>query len=589
MIDTTFLILKFFIVEVKLVKKRFNFLINFVKEISIIKFIFYYFFNKSILPFRDINLNNYLKCNYLIWKKSKKKKNKKILVDLTLSSHPLYAMAQCIVACNLRYITGYDCKAIVNKYDFLTNQIAKSFLIDDFFFIQNSIFFKRFYYYLKSILILDQKNILKNLLKLQKDKIEIGKSAYEFLIRNYVKNFPSKKDNYLLYIALSKSLESYDFSKIIFSDKNIKYFIISELQFIPYRIFFQNSLLKKIKVFSPFVFSNSNKVSISAFDKFSHKNSHRMKFSKKLLNLISKNYKNQIQNKIEKFIKKENKEYQLGFGEKHLKDMMKKKTVSFKSKVDFCNKLKIDKNKKNILILPNVFVDNLLTHDWGIYDTPIDWFQSTLQHIKNIDKVNWIIKPHPSEKVYNTNITTKKIFNNIISNSKNIKLLDENKNIKNLKNYISAVISFGGSAGYEYTKYGIPVVTVADSRYSNFNLTETPKNEKQYLKLLSNIHKLKKISEDKKFRASFYWYLIKELSKVELENLPIFDSKRHTSEKKKFWKIAFNKNKRFKKYSSNSVFTKNFYFQYKNKNRHLINSQLLSNSKKSLDLKINDL
>ena len=69
MIETTFLILKFFIVEVKLVKKRLSFLINFVKEVSIIKFIFYYFFNKSILPFRDINLNNYLKCNYLIWKK----------------------------------------------------------------------------------------------------------------------------------------------------------------------------------------------------------------------------------------------------------------------------------------------------------------------------------------------------------------------------------------------------------------------------------------------------------------------------------------------------------------------------------------
>ena len=172
----------------------------------------------------------------------------------------------------------------------------------------------------------------------------------------------------------------------------------------------------------------------------------------------------------------------------------------------------------------------------GEYDTPIDWFQSTLQHIKNIDRVNWIIKPHPSERVYKTNITTKKIFNNIISNSKNIKLLDENKNIKNLKHYVSGVISFGGSAGYEYTKYGIPVVTVADSRYSNFNLTETPKNEKQYLKLLSNIHKLKKISEDKKFRASFYWYLIKELSKVELENLPIFDSRKHTNEKKKFWK-----------------------------------------------------
>ena len=137
--------------------------------------------------------------------------------------------------------------------------------------------------------------------------------------------------------------------------------------------------------------------------------------------------------------------------------------------------LQLNNKQKNILILPNVFVDNLLTHDWGIYSTPIEWFIETLKIIKKIDNVNWIIKSHPSEKIYNTKITTKSIFDKIVKNTSNIKLIEDKYNIKNLNRFISSVIGFGGSAGYEYTLLGVPVVTVADTRYSNFNLTISPK------------------------------------------------------------------------------------------------------------------
>ena len=70
------------------------------------------------------------------------------------------------------------------------------------------------------------------------------------------------------------------------------------------------------------------------------------------------------------------------------------------------------------MILPNVFIDNLLTHDKGLYSTPIEWFTETLKIISKIKNVNWIIKPHPSEKIYNTNITAKNLFNNTIGKKK---------------------------------------------------------------------------------------------------------------------------------------------------------------------------
>ena len=76
-----------------------------------------------------------------------------------------------------------------------------------------------------------------------------------------------------------------------------------------------------------------------------------------------------------------------------------------------------------------------------------------------------------------------------------INLLMKTMNIDNLSQYISTVISFGGSAGYEYTRLGIPVITAGDTRYSNFKLTKSPKNLEEYEKILNNLNKQKKVIE----------------------------------------------------------------------------------------------
>ena len=67
---------------------------------------------------------------------------------------------------------------------------------------------------------------------------------------------------------------------------------------------------------------------------------------------------------IDKFLKDETKSYQVGFGEKiYYKTLPKKKLLKFKNYDEFCKEFNLNKNLKTILILPNVFVDNLLTHD----------------------------------------------------------------------------------------------------------------------------------------------------------------------------------------------------------------------------------
>ena len=77
---------------------------------------------------------------------------------------------------------------------------------------------------------------LNKLIYLKKDKIEIGKAAYEFAVRNYIKDLPSKKFT-SFYYALSKSLQILDQSKIFNFDK-IALLVMAEIHF-DKSIFFQ--------------------------------------------------------------------------------------------------------------------------------------------------------------------------------------------------------------------------------------------------------------------------------------------------------------------------------------------------------------
>ena len=588
--NKSILILKFFIIEIRSIKKKLLTFFLFFQIISV-RNILLRIIKKDQRPiFRNKNLNKYLILNSTCWKFDNLSNNKFILIDLTLSTHPIHTIIQCILANNFRKITGYECKAIVNEYDILTKFIANSFSVKKFEVLKYENFFKRIIYFFKSINLINKNKLLKNLVNLKKNKIEIGKAAYEFTVRNYIKDLPSKKNIHLFYYALSRSLQVLDQTKKIFSSNKIALLLMAEIQFLPNRIFFQNSLLNKIPIYSFYGAKKENQISICCFNDLKSFNQHRMKFSKKLLNFLLKKDNQRIKKKIEEFIKKEIHENQIGFGERiYLKELPKKNIIKFKNYAEFCERFDFNKKLRTILILPNVFIDNLLTHDWAIFANPIEWYLNTLKMIKNIKNVNWLIKPHPSEKIYNTNITAKKLFYKVVSSrEKNINFIDEKYNIDNLDMHISSAVCFAGSAGYEYTKLGIQVYTAGDTRYSNFKLTKSPKNLKEYKFFLKNLNKPNNVSYNKKIKAGLYWFLIKSLTRLQNNLIPITLT-RSNFYNEKFWELALKNLKQYKNSKINEIFYNNLYTMFKNKNRHSLDLNKIYKNKKIISIKLNDI
>ena len=68
-----------------------------------------------------------------------------------------------------------------------------------------------------------------------------------------------------------------------------------------------------------------DQISICCFDSLKSFNQHRMKFSKKLLNFLSKNFQSTLNIYINNFIKKDTQKNQIGFGEKIYFDKLEKK------------------------------------------------------------------------------------------------------------------------------------------------------------------------------------------------------------------------------------------------------------------------
>jgi len=587
MILKSHLFFRFFLSEVFSLKSKFLFIIYFFKKISISKLIIFYFTKKNY-PFRNKDINEYLKKNEKNFPNLNFYNKKKILVDLTLESHPLYGICNCLIGKELSELSKAQIVGLVKKYDYQSYFIAFSFGIKNFIFIGNGNFLTRILYFFKATNLISENNIEKNLTKLKYKNFSLGMAAYEHTVRNFIKKFSSKKENFLFYISISRALFALKKYKKIFYNNNFLSFVLSELQYIPNRIFFNVATRKKIPIYAKIGGNITEDISVRIYRKTKDANSIKNKISKEMVNFLRNKSNPNFKKKVNKHFETINSSTrQIGL-EKQLVNfghVEKPKIIEFKSDLSFSNYFNLNNKRKNILILPHVMSDNLFASEWNLFNTPLAWFVETLNKIKKIKNVNWIIKPHPSENIYNSKLSIENVFNKIIKKKENnIILLKKNIIIKNIHKHVTCILTSHGSSGYEYTGLGLPVITTADAPYSNFNFTCEPKNKKEYFHLIKNLHKIKKPNKDKIYMAKLFWYTNKEIIRSKHSLLPLFDSYRNFNQNK-FWKFANKSNST--KNKKNNNFSKNFRIQVSNNNRHTINFKTIDN-KNYKNFKLND-
>ena len=220
------------------------------------------------------------------------------------------------------------------------------------------------------------------------------------------------------------------------------------------------------------------------------------------------------------------------------------------------------------MILGHQLTDGNLCDKWNMFQNDMFFLKETLKKIKNIKKINWIIKPHPSEYVFNSKITTYDIFNDYSSNCNNIKLLPKNFSIKNPKKIYHCAITSHGTPGYEYPGLEVPTIICGDTYYSGLGFNLEPKNKNEYFSLLKRIKFIKKLKKEQIIKSKLFYYLFNYLCVVENPLMYEADVTMKFN-KKVFWQNSLQILKKYKSFNQNFVNSINH--QIHNDNPILIN------------------
>ena len=606
-----FFFIKFFccllIAELSIIKKKIEYFKYFLKEIDIIKFAIY-LLDKKTYPFKSLKFQKFIKKNKSYWKNkpdNNKSTNKKILIENYIN-HPYHSINNIIIGKYLNIIKNYELIGLLRKNDLRGKFLFESFGVKKIYYYNYGGFLKRIFYILKAIIIIYKVGSFNKFLNLKINKLDIGLLTYDTFLR-YTRKPTCKDFEIRLINFFGQALYSLDYYNKILKDKNIKALVQAEKQFIPLSVLFQSFLLsKKRKIYSRI---GTDKLCVRIFSDFNQRHENKASFSKKLLNRLFLNHKKIIIKKIDQYFKFQFKNNFYGKTWAPLVQNNKKIISNWKknwerNKLDnkildkiqtkdstrnnFCKKFNWDKNKKIITIfLPHMIDGNYNQGMKNLYVDNYSWTINTIKLLQKFNHVNWIIREHPEEKRYST-ISKLSIFLDMIEkNNFHIRKCPKDLNAFSLTKITSVALTCHGTAGLEYQSFGIPSITAEKSLYNHYGFKKLPKNKKEYIQILKNIHKIKKPKTNDIIKAKTFLLTNYEISKTNCEfipeNLPIFESRMDNLNTDKFWTLLLDKVRKFnyKKDPFFLMFKKQIFL----KNKHTINF----NSFNIKNKKLNDL
>ncbi len=179
----------------------------------------------------------------------------------------------------------------------------------------------------------------------------------------------------------------------------------------------------------------------------------------------------------------------------------------FSEVTDFCTFYNI-KYRPLVFVMLHAFND-YPHYERIIFDDYYHWLLETLMITSEIKDVNWIFKEHPSAVFWPDNLNLNEL---ILEHNKhqNLVLLDheENFNTACIKDIAHAVITCIGTAGLEFSCFGIPAILGGINHYSSYGITINNDSLADYRSSLLNISTIEKLDQRDILKAKVLFFLI---------------------------------------------------------------------------------
>ena len=159
--------------------------------------------------------------------------------------------------------------------------------------------------------------------------------------------------------------------------------------------------------------------------------------------------------------------------------------------------------KLKILIATHSYSDAPHCYGNAFFPDIYEWLEA-IGKISNDTDYEWYIKCHPDYSTYWDD--TIKLVKEYVGRYPNINYLDNNTSHNQLiKEGVDYVLTVNGSIGGEYPFFGINVINASKNHtQESYNFTITPKNKKEYIQLLKNLKKPKKVNKMTEVLQHYY-------------------------------------------------------------------------------------
>lgn len=131
-----------------------------------------------------------------------------------------------------------------------------------------------------------------------------------------------------------------------------------------------------------------------------------------------------------------------------------------------------------------------------IFQDYYEWFVRTLELAGEVKSANWIFKEHPAADHYITkDVDLKRVFREFKYD--NVRFLDRQAdfNARSIPHLAHAILTCVGTAGMEYSPFGIPCILGGESGYSGLGFTIEPKDQEEYAACLRGIASLAQLNQ----------------------------------------------------------------------------------------------
>jgi hypothetical protein len=164
--------------------------------------------------------------------------------------------------------------------------------------------------------------------------------------------------------------------------------------------------------------------------------------------------------------------------------------------------------RKLILIAPHAFSDAPHLDKILIFNDFYDHLYKTLTYISknNLNKVCWLVRPHPSSEHYGEKNITENLLEKF--NLDYVKTSPKNISSKNIIDICDGVVTCTGTISLEFAIKGKFSINAGYGAYSKFGITNDCSNKKEYFNYLKKIEKIEPLSKHQiKLAKKIFFFL----------------------------------------------------------------------------------